>query len=83
MDATLEVEKREGHGKNEARRLRAAGRIPAVVYGSRKGKAREAVPVAVDPKEVMRILHSESGANTLIGSASAGGGAVVGAGGTG
>jgi large subunit ribosomal protein L25 len=36
------------------------------VYGSRKGKSREAVPVAVDPKEVMRILHSESGANTLI-----------------
>ena len=66
MDATLEVEKREGHGKNGARRLRAAGRIPAVVYGSRKGKVREAVPVAVDPKEVMRILHSESGANTLI-----------------
>ena len=66
MDATLEVEKREGHGKNEARRLRAAGRIPAVVYGSRKGKVREAVPVAVDPKEVMHILHSESGANTLI-----------------
>jgi large subunit ribosomal protein L25 len=66
MDAVLEVEKRDGHGKNEARRLRAAGRIPAVVYGSRKGKAREAVAVAVDPKEVLRILHSESGANTLI-----------------
>jgi large subunit ribosomal protein L25 len=66
MDAILEVEKRDGQGKNEARRLRAAGRIPAVVYGSRKGKSREAVPVAVDPKEVMRILHSESGANTLI-----------------
>ena len=31
MDAILEVEKRDGHGKNEARRLRAAGRIPAVV----------------------------------------------------
>ena len=67
MDATLEVVKREGHGKNESRRLRAAGRIPAVVYGARKdGKAPEAVPVAVDPKEVLRILHSESGANTLI-----------------
>jgi large subunit ribosomal protein L25 len=66
MDATLEVEKRQGHGKNEARRLRAAGRIPAVVYGSRKGKALEAMAVAVDPKAVMRILHSESGANTLI-----------------
>jgi large subunit ribosomal protein L25 len=66
MDATLEVEKRAGYGKNEARRLRASGRIPAVVYGSRKGKASAAVPVAVDPKAVMRILHSESGANTLI-----------------
>ena len=66
MDATLDVEKRQGHGKNEARRLRAAGRIPAVVYGSHKGKASDAVPVAVDPKAVMRILHSESGANTLI-----------------
>ena len=67
MDATLEVVKREGRGKNEARRLRVAGRIPAVVYGARKaGQAPEGVPVAVDPKEVLRILHSESGANTLI-----------------
>ena len=67
MDATLEVVKRTGRGKNEARRLRVAGRIPAVVYGARKeGKAPEGVPVAVDPKDVLRILHSESGANTLI-----------------
>ena len=67
MDATLEVVKRESRGKNESRRLRVAGRIPAVVYGARKeGKAPEGVPVAVDPKDVLRILHSESGANTLI-----------------
>ena len=67
MDVTLDVVKREGKGKNEANRLRASGRIPAVVYGARKeGKAPEGVPVAVDPKEVLRILHSESGANTLI-----------------
>jgi large subunit ribosomal protein L25 len=67
MEATLDVVKREGKGKNEANRLRAAGRIPAVVYGARKaGKAPEGVPVAVDPKEVLRILHSDSGANTLI-----------------
>ena len=67
MDATLDVVKRDGRGKNEARRLRAAGRIPAVVYGAQKpGKAPEGVPVAVDPKELFRILHSESGANTLI-----------------
>ena len=67
MDATLEVVRREGRCKNESRRLRAAGRVPAVVYGARQeGKAPEGVPVAADPKEVLRILHSEAGANTLI-----------------
>ena len=67
MEATLEAVKREGRGKNEANRLRAGGRIPAVVYGTRKdGKAPEGVAVAVDPKTLLRILHSESGANTLI-----------------
>ena len=67
MEATLEVVKREGRGKNEARRLRVQGRIPAVVYGTRKdAKLPEGIPVAVDPKEVLRILHSDSGANTLI-----------------
>lgn len=64
MDATLQAEKREGRGKNEARRLRATGRIPAVVYGAEKGKA---VEIAVDPKSLLRILHSESGVNSLIG----------------
>src|SRR5918992_5977418 len=64
MDATLQAEKRETRGKNEARRLRAQGRIPAVLYGGEKGKAIE---IAVDPKNLLRILHSESGVNTLIG----------------
>jgi len=64
MDATLQAAKREGKGKNEARRLRASGRIPATLYGAQKGTA---VDIAVDPKELLRILHSESGANTLIG----------------
>ena len=67
MEATLEAIKREGRGKNEANRLRASGQIPAVVYGAKKdGKAPEGVALAVDPKAVLRILHSESGANTLI-----------------
>ena len=67
MDATLDVVTRTGRGKNEARRLRAGGQIPAVVYGARKkGKAPEGVAVATDPKDLLRILHSESGANTLI-----------------
>ena len=64
MDATLQAERRSGRGKNEARRLRAQGKIPAVVYGAEKGKA---VEIAVDPKILMRILHSESGVNKLIG----------------
>jgi large subunit ribosomal protein L25 len=69
MDATLQAEKREGRGKNEARRLRASGKIPAVLYGSEKGKATE---IAVDPRVLLRILHSESGVNTLIGLEGAG-----------
>jgi large subunit ribosomal protein L25 len=61
MDATLQAVKRGDKGKNEARRHRAAGRLPAVVYG-----AGEPMPVTVEPKALSRILHSESGANTLI-----------------
>jgi large subunit ribosomal protein L25 len=63
MDATLEAVKRETRGKNEARRLRVAGRIPAVVYG---GQNQEPLAVSVDPKILSRILHSDSGVNTLI-----------------
>src|SRR5918995_4316389 len=67
MDATLDAVKREGRGKNEANRLRSAGQIPAVVYGSPKdGKTPDGVALSVDPKAVLRILHSDSGANTLI-----------------
>src|SRR5215472_10681075 len=47
--------------KNAARRVRAAGKIPAVVYGA----GLEPVAVAVDPKVITKILHSESGHNTI------------------
>jgi large subunit ribosomal protein L25 len=68
MEATLDAVKREGRGKNEANRLRASGRIPAVVYGTRTdgNKAPDSVSVSVDPKAVLKILRSDSGANTLI-----------------
>ena len=67
MDATLVAEKRADKGKNQARRHRAAGRLPAVVYGPGSGgKADVAIPVTVDPKALSKILHSESGANTII-----------------
>jgi large subunit ribosomal protein L25 len=48
-------------GKNEARRLRAGGRVPGVLYGAKK----QTVAVSLDPKQITRILHSESGHNTI------------------
>jgi large subunit ribosomal protein L25 len=67
MDAVLEVVKRDTRGKNAARRLRAAGQIPAVLYGAQKAGDQPAPEaVAVDPKPFLRILHSDSGFNTLI-----------------
>lgn len=47
--------------KNAARRVRVAGMIPAVVYGA----GQDAVAIAVDPKVITKILHSESGHNTI------------------
>lgn len=53
---------REGKfNKNAARRVRAKGKIPAVVYGA----AEPAVAIEVDPKQIQRILHSESGHNSI------------------
>lgn len=67
MEAVLDAVKRNTRGKNEARRLRVAGQIPAVVYGAQKiGDAPAPEAVAVDPKPFLRILHSSSGLNTLI-----------------
>lgn len=67
MEVTLQAVKRGDKGKNEARRHRAAGRLPAVVYGPVAGGAQgQPLPVTVEPKELSRILHGEAGANTLI-----------------
>lgn len=56
---TITAETRELRGKNEARRLRVRGLSPGVVYG----EGKEAVAVAISPKEVRRILHA--GHNTI------------------
>jgi large subunit ribosomal protein L25 len=47
--------------KNAARRVRVAGKIPAVLYGA----GHEPVAVEVDPKQISRILYSDSGHNTI------------------
>jgi large subunit ribosomal protein L25 len=67
MEATLEATIRDTFGKNEARRTRRAGRVPGVLYGAvGDGGGKDARPITVDPKALLKILHSESGANTLI-----------------
>ncbi len=57
----LEARPRESGTKNHARRVRREGKIPAVVYGAGKN----AMPVTVDPRHVLRILRSDSGHNTI------------------
>jgi len=62
MPEVVVAKPREGKfNKNAARRVRVAGKIPAVLYGS--GLAP--VAVEVDPKQISRILFSESGHNTI------------------
>ena len=60
-NSVVEAQPREARGKNVARRVRKSGKVPAVVYGAGK----EPVAVSVDPKQISRILHSESGHNTI------------------
>jgi large subunit ribosomal protein L25 len=57
----VEAKLREASDKNAARRLRTTGMIPAVLYGAKK----EPRAVSVDPKQILRILHSASGHNTI------------------
>ena len=67
MEALLDATVRTTIGKNEARRTRREGKVPAVVYGAAsEGASRDAVSISVEPKALLKILHSEAGANTLI-----------------
>lgn len=61
FDAVLATPRTGKFNKNHARRVRVEGKIPAVVYGA----GQEAVAVSVDPRVVTKILHSESGHNTI------------------
>lgn len=62
MPEVVVAKPREGKfTKNAARRVRVAGKIPAVLYGS----GHTPVAVEVDPKQISRILFSESGHNTI------------------
>ncbi len=58
---TVEGKVREERGKNAAHRTRRTGMVPAVLYGGRK----DSIALAVNAKQVARILRSESGHNTI------------------
>jgi large subunit ribosomal protein L25 len=60
-DITVVAESRDSRGKNEARRLRVKGLVPAVLYGGEAGP----LPVSASPKELTRILNSKTGHNTI------------------
>src|ERR1700730_9101665 len=60
-DITVAAEVRTTRGKNEARRLRVRGFIPAVVYGAYK----DSVAVGISPKQIVQILNSKTGHNTI------------------
>ena len=60
-EKNVEAKPRQGGGKNDARRLRQTGMIPAVVYGA----GQDSKAVTVDPKQMNRILRSESGHNSI------------------
>jgi large subunit ribosomal protein L25 len=62
MQAKLKAERRDGSGKGVARKLRAAGRVPAVVYGH----GEDAVSVSLDARELFHVLHTDAGANVLV-----------------
>ena len=68
-DITVTAEVRASRGKNEARRTRRDGSIPAIVYGA----YQDAISIAVNPKEINRIVHSSTGLNTIFNLAIAGG----------
>ena len=62
MELKLEAEKRDESGKGAARKLRARGRVPAVLYGHGVGP----VSVSVGAKDLYRVLHGSAGTNVLV-----------------
>jgi large subunit ribosomal protein L25 len=60
-DITVTAEVRASRGKNEARRTRKEGNIPAVLYGAFK----DPISITISPKEISKIVRSSSGLNTI------------------
>ena len=62
MERKLKAEPRRGTGSAAAHKVRAAGRVPAVVYGH----GMEPLSVSVDAKELFQVMHTDAGMNVLV-----------------
>lgn len=58
----MHVERRQGIGKGQAKRLRRSGVVPAILYGART----EPVPLAIAPRELQRVLGAHTGGGVLV-----------------
>jgi large subunit ribosomal protein L25 len=58
---TIKAEKRDSRGKNEARRMRVAGRVPVIIYGGKTEPVAASAPLA----ELAAVLRSDSGVNSV------------------
>jgi large subunit ribosomal protein L25 len=61
VEQVVAAEPRSSRGKNEAKRIRVTGRIPAVIYGA----FQEPRAVSVNPKDILKIIRSKSGHNSI------------------
>ena len=62
MERKLKADRRDGAGKGVARKIRAAGRVPAVAYGH----GAEPLHLTVDARELFHLLHTDAGMNVLV-----------------
>ena len=60
-EIVIEAQEREAGSSNAARRMRREEKLPAVVYGGDK----ESTPIILNPREIISVLKSESGQNTI------------------
>jgi large subunit ribosomal protein L25 len=61
IETVVAAEARESRGKNEARRVRVSGRIPAVIYGA----FQDPRAISLNPKDILRIIRSKTGHNSI------------------
>jgi large subunit ribosomal protein L25 len=62
VTVTVPATRRTGRGKNENNRVRAAGKLPAVLYGSNK----DPLAISINPRDIEKVFRSKFGYNTII-----------------